>query len=105
MTHQKDAVRSGYWPLYRFRPSIDDHQRPFQLDSAAPTVPLREFAMQEARYAMLARTDPDRSEQLLSLAEAAVHERWRYYEQLAGLERAVPHFEPPVTVTLRSTDD
>jgi pyruvate-ferredoxin/flavodoxin oxidoreductase len=105
MTHQKDAVRSGYWPLYRYRPSIDDHQHPFQLDSAAPSVPLRDFASQEARFAMLARTDPERSEQLLSLAEAALHERWRYYEQLADVERTVPHLEPPVAVVVRSADD
>jgi pyruvate-ferredoxin/flavodoxin oxidoreductase len=91
MTHQKDAVRSGYWPLYRYRPSLDDDQHPFQLDSSAPAVPLREFAMQEARYAMLARTDPERSRQLMAVAQAAVDERWRYYEQLAGVTRTIPH--------------
>jgi pyruvate-ferredoxin/flavodoxin oxidoreductase len=105
MTHQKDAVRSGYWPLYRYRPSCDEHEHPFQLDSAAPTVPLREFALREARYAMLARTDPARSEQLLSLAAAAVDERWRYYEQLAAVERTIPHYEAPVSVTARTDHD
>jgi pyruvate-ferredoxin/flavodoxin oxidoreductase len=102
MTHQKDAVRSGYWPLYRYRPSVDDHQHPFQLDSSAPTVPLRDFAMQEARYAMLARTDPERSAELISLAQAAVEERWRYYEQLAAVERTIPHTDPPVNLAVRS---
>jgi pyruvate-ferredoxin/flavodoxin oxidoreductase len=90
MAHQKDAVRSGYWPLYRFRPSVEDHERPFQLDSAAPSIPLREFALKEARYAMLARTDPERSNRLLGLAQAAIDERWRFYEQLVGVERSVP---------------
>ena len=104
MSHQKDAVRSGYWPLYRYRPSCDDHQHPFQLDSAAPTLPLHEFAMQEARFAMLARTDPERSAELMSLAQAAIDERWRYYEQLSGLERTIPHTDArdvttPVSVT------
>jgi len=98
MSHQKDAVRSGYWPLYRYRPSRDEHDQPFQLDSAAPTVPLREFAEQEARYAMLARTDPERSERLMALAQDAIDERWRYYEQLASVERRIPrpaeHTEP-----------
>ena len=28
MTHQKDAVRSGYWPLYRFSPSDAVHGTP-----------------------------------------------------------------------------
>ena len=105
MTHQKEAVRSGYWPLYRYRPTLDEHQHPFQLDSAAPSVPLRDFALREARYSMLARTDPERSEQLLTLAQTAIDERWRYYEQLAAVERTVPHLEPAVNVTVRMDHD
>ncbi len=93
MAHQKDAVRSGYWPLYRYRPSADEHERPFQLDSAKPSIPMRDFALQEARYAMLARSDPARSEELLGLAQAAIDERWRYYEQLVDVERTVPHVD------------
>ena len=34
--------------------------------------------------------------ELLSLAQVAIDERWRYYEQLAAMERTVPHFETPV---------
>ena len=90
MSHQKEAVRSGYWPLYRYRPTTEEHEHPFQLDSSAPTIPLREFALKEARFAMLARSDPDRSAQLLDLAQAGIDERWRLYEQLAGIERMVP---------------
>jgi pyruvate-ferredoxin/flavodoxin oxidoreductase len=93
MAHQKEAVKSGYWPLYRFKPSVGEHEHPFQLDSAAPSISLREFALQEARYAMLARSDPDRSGHLLDLAQAAIDERWRFYEQLVGVERNVPHVD------------
>ena len=93
MAHQKEAVKSGYWPLYRYTPTDVQHEHPFQLDSAAPTISLREFALQEARYAMLARTDPQRSEQLLDLSQAAIDERWRYYEQLADVERQLPHVD------------
>jgi pyruvate-ferredoxin/flavodoxin oxidoreductase len=99
MAHQKDAVKSGYWPLYRFKPSVEEHEHPFQLDSAAPTIPLRQFALEEARYAMLARTDPARSERLLDLAQSAIDERWRYYLQLAEVERTVPHIDDPDTLT------
>jgi len=95
MTHQKEAVKSGYWPLYRFKPSVDQHEHPFQLDSAAPSIPLRQFALQEARYAMLARSDPARSEGLLALAQAGIDERWHFYEQLVGVERSVPHLDEP----------
>ena len=89
MSHQRDAVRSGYWPLYRFQPSVE-RGTPFHLDSKAPVLPVRDFAMAETRFSMLARTDPARAEQLFTLAQADVDERWRYYEQLAGLDRAVP---------------
>ncbi len=91
MTHQKDAVKSGYWPLYRYRPGTDEHTHPFQLDSADPTVALIDFVSKEGRYAMLQRSDPDRAADLMELAQADVDERWRYYRQLAGIERSMPH--------------
>ena len=91
MAHQRDAVRSGHWPLYRYHP---DAERPFQLDSKAPSLPLRRFAETEARFAMLARTAPEEFDQLMGLAEEDVRERWRYYEQLAGLSRTAPHLPP-----------
>ena len=90
MTHQKDAVRSGYWPLYRFHPSPAESGQPFQLDSKAPSIPLADFIATEARYATLARTHPHQAARLAALAQADVTERWRYYEQLAGVHRTVP---------------
>ncbi|MBK5227125.1 MAG: pyruvate:ferredoxin (flavodoxin) oxidoreductase [Actinobacteria bacterium] len=95
MTHQKDAVRSGYWPLYRFQPSEIENGHPFKLDSKKPTIPLRDFMSTEARFAILQRTHPERAEMLLGLAQADVDERWRYYEQLSAMERTVPHDPEP----------
>jgi pyruvate-ferredoxin/flavodoxin oxidoreductase len=91
MSHQRDAVRSGYWPLYRFHPGFEEHATPFHLDSHDPSIPLREFAASEGRFSELARTNPDHAAELLALAQADVDERWRYYRQLAGIERTVPH--------------
>ncbi len=91
MSHQKDAVKSGYWPLYRFQPSEVDDGQPFKLDSHTPTIPLRDFVATETRFAVLARTDPERAEELAALAQADADERWRYYEQLAAMHRTVPH--------------
>jgi len=93
MTHQKDAVSSGYWPLYRFRPSQEAEGHPFKLDSKKPTKPLREFALAETRFSMLARKDSERSDHLLALAQADADERWRLYSQMAGMERTVAHEE------------
>jgi pyruvate-ferredoxin/flavodoxin oxidoreductase len=95
MSHQKDAVRSGYWPLYRYRPSEEEGQ-PFTLDSKAPTIPLREFAATEARFAVLERTHPERARELAELAQADVDERWRYYSQLVEVHRSIPHADHAV---------
>lgn len=83
-------MRSGFWPLWRYHPGADPHQRPFQLDSRPPTLPLRRFAEQEARFAMLLRSQPEQAERLLALAQADADERWRHYSQLAGVERSLP---------------
>jgi pyruvate-ferredoxin/flavodoxin oxidoreductase len=90
LSHQKDAVRSGFWPLYRFHPGGDPHQHPLRLDSRKPSRPLVEFLQSEARFAMLARSNPARARELAALAQADADERWRFYEQLSGLERTVP---------------
>ena len=91
MTHQKDAVKSGYWPLYRFHPSEIEGGKPFKLDSSTPTIPIVDFVATEARFAVLQRTHPERAAELAALAQADADERWRYYQQLAGIERTVPH--------------
>ena len=87
MTHQAEAVASGYWPLYRYRPG--DGQ-PLHLDSKAPTLPVADFMSSEARFAMLRRANPSRAEELAQLAQADADVRWHYYSQLAGVERVLP---------------
>jgi pyruvate-ferredoxin/flavodoxin oxidoreductase len=90
MTHQRDAVRCGFWPLYRYHPGVEEHRHPLQLDSRRPSLPVRSFALGEARFAILERTNPRRAAQLLSLAQADAEERWRFYEQLTQVERRIP---------------
>jgi pyruvate-ferredoxin/flavodoxin oxidoreductase len=94
MEHQKDAVRSGYWPLWRYVPeAVEAGEHPFILDSKAPTIPLKAFAQTEARFAMLERIDPDRAEALLREAQDGVNDRRHLYEQLAGIDRNAEHPE------------
>ncbi len=89
MAHQRDAVRSGYWPLYRYRPTTASGGHPFSLDAKDPSVPIADFVRSEVRYASLARSDPERAGELLELLQEDAEERWRYYRQLAGLERTM----------------
>jgi pyruvate-ferredoxin/flavodoxin oxidoreductase len=97
MSHQKVAVQTGYWPLYRFRPGLGEHSIPFALDSKDPTLPISEFVGVEGRFTMLARSHPEQAAKLLALAQIDVDERWRYYRQLAGVERTVPNLGAPDT--------
>jgi pyruvate-ferredoxin/flavodoxin oxidoreductase len=90
MSHQKEAMTSGYWPLYRYDPRLArDGGHPFHLDSRKPTTSFKEFALKEGRYAMLARANPSQSERLMALAQKDIDERWRFYEQMAGIERTM----------------
>jgi pyruvate-ferredoxin/flavodoxin oxidoreductase len=90
MSHQKEAVDSGYWPLFRFDPTAEaEGKHSFHLDSRAPKVPFKEFAMQEARYAMLARTKPEEAARLFALAQEDINNRWHLYEQIAEVDRIV----------------
>ncbi len=98
MAQQKLAVQTGHWPLYRYQPGGGEVTTPFQLDSAAPSLPYAEFLRSEARFGMLVRTDPDRAAQLQVLAEADVADRWKHYEQLAGVERAAPSHADEATI-------
>lgn len=95
MTHQRDLVRSGFWPLYRYDPrDAHDHKHPFHLDSRRSGKPFKEVAMKEARFAMLARTQPEHAKALMELAQKDIDDTWHYYEQLAGVERDFPDLEP-----------
>jgi pyruvate-ferredoxin/flavodoxin oxidoreductase len=97
MTHQKDAVKSGYLTLYRYDPRLGmgGADQPLKLDSRKPTIPFEQFAMKEGRFAMLARSDPERAKQLIKAAQADIDARWQYYEQMAGVHRVVPEESPP----------
>ena len=91
MSHQAEAAKSGFWPLWRYDPRLAiEEEHPLQLDSRAPSLPVKEFQAKEARFAMLARSRPKEFAELQRLAQSDAEERWRLYEQLAGVERHAP---------------
>ena len=86
MHHQKLAVESGYWPLYRYNPNLtDQNKNPFQLDSRDPKIPLEEYIYTEGRYRMLQQSDPEVAKFLLEQAQKAVNHKWKHYKQLAQM--------------------
>jgi len=85
MKQQDLAAASGYWPLFRFNPMMRTvGENPFRLDSPRPRIPLKAYAYNELRYSSLAQTRPADAETLLKMAQAAVIEKYRQYEDLAS---------------------
>jgi pyruvate-ferredoxin/flavodoxin oxidoreductase len=113
LNQQKSAVLSGYWPLVRYNPALRAQgKNPFQLDSKAPTIPLKKYMYEEARYSMLARSHPSEARELLRMAEDDVERQWRVYESrasMAGEGQPAPELPPePVgaaTVAIKGGED
>lgn len=84
MTHQKEAVACGYWPLYHYDPR---DAQPFHLASKRPTGDFKEFALKEARFAMLHRSKPEQSDRLLALGQQDLVTRYELYEHLSTMTR------------------
>ncbi len=50
LEQQQAAVQSGYWPLFRYNPELDEAgQNPFKLDSRSPNLPLEKYMYREGR--------------------------------------------------------
>lgn len=84
---QQMAVDSGHWPLLRYDPrKADQGKNPLKLDSKPPSLPYSEFIKSEARFSMLWRSHPDIAEQLLARSEQEISDRYKRYQELAGLD-------------------
>ena len=85
LNQQKLATQSGHWPLYRNDPRLTlQGKNPFQLDSRAPSIPLRDYIYNETRYKMLTQSNPERAAELLTGAQADVERRFKHLERLAA---------------------
>jgi pyruvate-ferredoxin/flavodoxin oxidoreductase len=90
MTHQKDLVQAGLWPLYRYDPRLAHAgEQPFHLDSRKPTIRFADIAHAEGRFAMVVDPNSPHARELVELAQKDIDDQWHYYEQMAGVERDV----------------
>ena len=91
MDQQYRAVASGHWPLIRYDPELRAAgNNPFLLDSHRPRIPLDDYRNRELRFRALANSDPAEHDRLLGLAEQAIAQRWKVYEEMAS--RGPQHF-------------
>jgi len=89
-THEKEAVESGYWQLYRYNPLLQkEGKNPFTLDSKEPIKSFKDFLMSEVRYASLYKIMPEQADELFEKAEGDAKYRYMKYVDMAGLKPAL----------------
>ncbi len=82
----KKAVDCGYWNMFRYNPALKaEGKNPFTIDSKPATGSYREFLLNEARYASLTRSFPERAEELFALSEKTATERYDHLLRLKDL--------------------
>lgn len=98
----KSAVDTGYWPLYRYDPTIEDDNDRFKLDSSSLRNQLREFLDRENKLTLLAKKNPQLLRNLSATANAEGKKRQvqledeSYKQLLQGLSG------PPLTIGFAS---
>jgi pyruvate-ferredoxin/flavodoxin oxidoreductase len=86
LEQQKLAVQSGSWPVYRYDPRLAEKgENPLQIECKEPTVPVSQYAYNEARYKMLTQMNEERAEKLMKQAQKDAGARWQLYEQMAAM--------------------
>lgn len=86
LEHQKLAVETGLWPLYRFDPRRNEQGlNPFQLDSKI-TKPVQELMELEARFKAVKQANPQNYEALVQKSQQQIEQRFKLYERLAKSE-------------------
>ena len=81
---QKRAVDAGYFPLYRYNPSLEN---PFSWDAKEPTGAYQDFIRSEGRYKSLLKTNPEAAEELYTQAESDAQKRMAVYKAVGELLR------------------
>ncbi len=82
----KKAVECGYWNMFRYNPALKaEGKNPFAIDSKPATGNYREFLLNEARYASLTRSFPERAEELFARSEETALERYEHLVRLQAL--------------------
>jgi pyruvate-ferredoxin/flavodoxin oxidoreductase len=105
---EKRAVETGYWPLYRFNPSLAKQgKNPLILDSKEPDGTIQEFLSGENRYAALEKIAPEESKKLRTQLEADYYKKYVLIKTMADLSPEAWGIEthPPVEAPPSDEDE
>ncbi len=92
--HQKVAVESGYWPIFRYNPAnIALGKNPFTLDTPVPKTALQDFMNLETRFKGLQRANPAHAAELYAKAQEEISNRFHYYQESKKAYEPAPKAE------------
>ena len=84
--HQKMAVDSGAWPLFRFDPRrVAEGLQALELDSGPPKLDLGKYQHEETRFRMVEQRDGARYRELLAQSQQEVRARYALYERFVAV--------------------
>jgi len=84
LEQQSLAVKTGYWPIFRYNPLKEKGQR-FTLDCKPPSVPVEEFLYHENRFTTIKSNNPEKGTEFLGLANTAIQLHWERIEAMKAL--------------------
>jgi len=76
---EKQAVESGYWPIYRYNPETEK----LTIDAAPGTTTFKDFVLSQSRYFVLAKTKTERATKLLDCSESYAKKRLEKLSKLS----------------------
>lgn len=73
-SQQEKAVKSGYWPLFRYDPRLE---KKMQIDSKPPSIPIIEYLKSESRFKRLIDSEASAEHhELIDAAQEYVNKQW-----------------------------
>jgi len=79
---EKRAVDCGYWPLYRYNPSLE---KPFVWETPEPKEDFISFIKSERRYSTLTKAAPADAERLFELAKTDAARRMNFLKKIGEI--------------------
>ena len=81
---QKRVVESGYWPLYRFNPSLE---KPFTWETPEPTSSFQEFLKSETRYkSLIKKVGEAEANAIFEMSEKDAQRRMKAFKDMGELQ-------------------
>lgn len=98
----KSAVDTGYWPLYRYDPTIQNDGDKFKLDSSSLRNQLKDFLDRENKLTLLATKNPELLRNLTASANSDIKKQQAQIEDESFKQLLQGLSGPPVTIGFAS---